>query len=94
MMAITSGYNILGYIRRNRTKEERIIPDHNIDLYNDQTMGDYFTKYTFNPFHQNANFYLSIHRMSENKAGLIQVTVRSNSRIASYYVERKTTVTD
>ena len=57
-------------------------------------LGNRIHRYTFNPFHPNADFDLSIHRMSGKKAGLIQVTVRSNSRIASYYVETKTMVTD
>ena len=60
----------------------------------DRTMDDYFRKYGVNPFHRNADFDLSIHHMSGEKAGLIQVTVRSNSRIASYYVETKTMVTN
>ena len=64
------------------------------DKSKDQTMDDYFTKYGVNPFHRNADFDLSIHRTSGKKAGLIQVTVRSNSRIAYYFVETETLVTD
>ena len=64
-----------------------------MDVYNDRPMDDYFEKYIFNPFHRNADFDLLIHRMSGEKTDKIQVTVHSNSRIASYYVEADTKVT-
>ena len=57
-----------------------------MEMYNDKRMNDYALIYTYIPFHPNADFDLSIHRMAGKKFGKMQVTVRCNTRIVSYYV--------